>query len=165
MRPEIHCVKLGWSCQSVSLTSRMASLDRAPGKSCLLAKTSSVAPANLCRGERTRKSMTPSHNSAHNSCVPRAAWCSASFQWTVWIAHICEELCCLSNPTQSSVCCIETVYLQQSVSSHSRCDRPDQSVSLVYKHHTNEPNQQTVLFQASTNPLLLSKLLQLSHLQ
>lgn len=31
------------------LTSRIASLDKAPGKSCLLAKTSSVAPANLCR--------------------------------------------------------------------------------------------------------------------
>lgn len=32
----------------VSLTSRIASLDRAPGKSCLFAKTSNVAPANLC---------------------------------------------------------------------------------------------------------------------
>lgn len=37
-------------CQvGAELTSRIASLDRAPGKSCLLAKTSSVAPANLCK--------------------------------------------------------------------------------------------------------------------
>lgn len=33
---------------SVVATSWIASLDRAPGKSCLLANTSSVAPANLC---------------------------------------------------------------------------------------------------------------------
>lgn len=37
-------------CQvGAELTSRIASLDRDPGKSCLLAKTSSVAPANLCK--------------------------------------------------------------------------------------------------------------------
>lgn len=35
------------------LTSLIASFDRAPGKSCLLANTRSVAPANICREDKT----------------------------------------------------------------------------------------------------------------